>query len=119
MSNSQSGSAAEDDSPDDQGYNSSSDQNLIVTQMIDQVLAEQAAKAITKDKFLNPQPKYSGDFTPGNLVLDANLQEFANRTSIICALESNGKISPRAAYEQIKLLWQELSNSKQALFGDD
>ncbi|MDX1978502.1 MAG: hypothetical protein SFT94_12590 [Pseudanabaenaceae cyanobacterium bins.68] len=104
-------------SPDHSGSTDDPQQNLAA--MIDQVLAEQAKKAIAKDQFVNPHSKYSGEFTPGNLMLDANLQEFANRTSVICALESNGKISPRAAYDQIKSLWHELSSSKQALFGDD
>ena len=55
-----------------------------------------------KDKFLNPTSKFRGEFTPQNLAFDANLQEFTNRISIICALETGGKISPNDAYQQIK-----------------
>jgi hypothetical protein len=70
-----------------------------------------------KYQMLNPRSSFSGDFSPANLLMDANLQEFANRTGIICALENGGKISPQDAYEQIKSLWAELSRSKNDLFG--
>ena len=38
-----------------------------------------------KEAFLYPRSKYYGEFTPENLVFDANLQEFAQRT-LICAI---------------------------------
>ncbi|WP_019500606.1 hypothetical protein [Pseudanabaena sp. PCC 6802] len=69
----------------------------------------------SKEEFLNPTSRYQGEFTPENLVFDANLQEFANRISIICALENGGKLPPGEAYEQIKKLWKELKASKQNL----
>ncbi len=72
-----------------------------------------------KDKFLNPTSKFRGEFTPQNLAFDANLQEFTNRISIICALETGGKISPNDAYQQIKGLWKQLNESKQHLLGED
>jgi predicted HTH transcriptional regulator len=68
-----------------------------------------------KEGFINPTGRYQGDFTPGNLAFDANLQEFTNRVSIICALENGGKITPAEAYEQIKNLWAELKASKRNL----
>jgi hypothetical protein len=71
------------------------------------------------DSFLNPQPSFEGEFTPGKIVFNANLQEFTNRISIICALETGGKISPSEAYRQIKDLWTELDQSKQNLLADD
>jgi hypothetical protein len=74
-------------------------------------MSEQAAK----EGFINPIGRYHGDFTPENLAFDANLQEFANRISIICALENGGKITTAEAYEQIKKLWSELKASKQNL----
>ncbi len=46
-----------------------------------------------KEKFLDPTAKYYGKFTPENLAFNANLQEFAQRVSYLCGLESNGKIS--------------------------
>jgi len=68
---------------------------------------------------LNPISNFRGEFTPQNLAFDANLQEFTNRISIICALETGGKISPNEAYLQIKELWKKLDASRQNLLGDD
>ena len=65
--------------------------------------------------FLYPRSRYYGKFTPEHLMFDANLQEFAQRTSYICGLETGGKISPEEAYYQIKQLWQQLKDSKQQL----
>lgn len=68
-----------------------------------------------KDSFLYPRSQYHGQVKPENLVFNANLQEFAQRVSIICNLETGGKISPEEAYEQIKALWKQLKRSKEAL----
>lgn len=68
-----------------------------------------------KENFLFPVGKYYGKFTPENLVLNANIQEFGQRVSFICGLEANGKISPLDAYNQIKGLWEKLDKSKQEL----
>lgn len=65
--------------------------------------------------FLYPRGRYHGHFTPENLAFDANLQEFAQRISYICALQSNGKLSPEEAYQQIKNLWKQLKISKKQL----
>ncbi len=74
---------------------------------------------IDKDSFLNPRASYRGEFSPENLAFDANLQEFTNRISIICALETGGKISPIEAYQQIKDLWNKLDISRKNLLGND
>jgi hypothetical protein len=71
------------------------------------------------EKFLYPIGKYYGEFTPENLAFNANLQEFAQRVSYLCALESNGKISSQDAYEEIKSFWQQLDRSRKLLFNDD
>ena len=68
-----------------------------------------------KEKFLFPQIPYRGNFTPENLMFNSNLQEFAQKVSYICNLETNGKISPQEAYKQIKALWQNLRSSIQNL----
>ncbi len=65
--------------------------------------------------FLSPRNRYYGKFTPENLAFNANLQEFAHKVSFICALETNGKISPEQAYEDIKALWDRLKSSKEQL----
>ncbi|MCA1992706.1 MAG: hypothetical protein LDL41_11830 [Coleofasciculus sp. S288] len=49
------------------------------------------------------------------LVFNANLQEFAQRVTYICNLETNGKLSPQEAYNQIKALWKNLKRSKKQL----
>lgn len=68
-----------------------------------------------KDSFLYPQSQYYGEFKPEKLVFNANLQEFAQRVSFICNLETAGKIDTLEAYEQIKKLWKKLRNSKREL----
>ena len=68
-----------------------------------------------KSDFLYPRRSYYGQFSPKNLAFDANLQEFAQKVTYICALENNGKLPPEEAYKQIRLLWKELKRSKKAL----
>lgn len=68
-------------------------------------------KSHEKDQFLYPYSSYRGKLTPENLAFNANLQEFANKVSYICNLETNGKISSIEAYQQIKKLWSQLKDS--------
>lgn len=68
-----------------------------------------------KDQFLYPRGRYHGEFTPEALVFNANLQEFAQRVSIICNLETGGKLPPAEAYQQIRHLWKTLKHSKKEL----
>ena len=70
---------------------------------------------VDKENFLYPRGRYYGQVKPENLVFNANLQEFAQRISYICNLETSGKIPPDQAYEQIKDLWQNLRRSKKEL----
>jgi hypothetical protein len=72
-----------------------------------------------KDDFLYPRSPYHGEVKPENLVFNANLQEFAQKISYICNLETAGKIPPNEAYRKIKSLWQELKNSRFQLGIDD
>ncbi len=75
---------------------------------------------VNKDDFLYPRGRYYGQVKPENLVFNANLQEFAQRVSYICNLETSGKLPPEQAYEQIKALWKELKQSKKQLgIGED
>lgn len=67
------------------------------------------------DDFLYPRSRYRGEFTPENLVFNSNLQEFAQRVNYICGLETNGKVSPEEAYQEIKQLWKNLRSSKKNL----
>ena len=68
-----------------------------------------------KANFLYPRSRYHGQVKPENLVFNANLQEFAQRVSYICNLETAGKLSPEESYEKIRLLWKQLKRSKQQL----
>ncbi|BAY46131.1 hypothetical protein SAMD00079811_37390 [Scytonema sp. HK-05] len=70
---------------------------------------------VDKDNFLYPRGRYYGQVKPENLVFNANLQEFAQKISYICNLETSGKIPPEQAYEQIKDLWKNLKRSKKEL----
>ncbi|MEL7328843.1 MAG: hypothetical protein AAGJ69_03260 [Cyanobacteria bacterium J06559_1] len=66
-----------------------------------------------------PRHRYHGEFTPQNLAFNANLQEFAQRVSLICGLETGGKVSSSEAYDDIKKLWKELKASKKNLVKKD
>lgn len=68
-----------------------------------------------KEDFLYPRSRYHGEFKPEKLVFNANLQEFAQRVSYICSLETAGKLNTLTAYEQIKALWKQLKASKREL----
>lgn len=69
----------------------------------------------SKEDFIYPRSHYWGDVTLPNLTFNANLQEFAQRVSIVCNLETGGKITSEEAYAQIKTLWKQLKASKKAL----
>lgn len=68
-----------------------------------------------KDEFFYPHSRYQGEARPQDLVFDANLQEFAQRAGMICALENGGKLSSTEAYAEIKKLWKQLKASKKSL----
>ncbi|HEY9847446.1 MAG TPA: hypothetical protein V6D03_14780 [Candidatus Caenarcaniphilales bacterium] len=68
-----------------------------------------------KEKFFYPTSRYYGKFTPENLAFNANLQEFAQRVSFLCSLETGGKLAPGEAYQEIKTLWNKLEQSKLSL----
>jgi hypothetical protein len=75
---------------------------------------------VNKDDFFYPHGRYYGHVKPENLVFNANLQEFAQKVSFVCSLETGGKIPPEEAYEQIKALWKQLKRSKKQLqIGED
>lgn len=71
-----------------------------------------------KDDFILPRAPYRGEFTPERMVFNSNLQEFANRVSLICNLETGGKITSEDAYSQIKKLWKSLKASKKSLLDE-
>ena len=50
-------------------------------------------------------PALENDFLE-DLAFNTNLQEFLDKVNYICDLETNGKLSPEAAYEQIWEIWK-------------
>ncbi|UBF28291.1 hypothetical protein K9N68_10640 [Kovacikia minuta CCNUW1] len=76
-------------------------------------MADSADK--NKEQFLYPIGRYRGEYTPEHVIFNANLQEFAQRISLVCGLETGGKITPQEAYTEIKQLWKQLKDSKQNL----
>ena len=68
-----------------------------------------------KEQFLYPHNQYRGEVKPENLIFNANLQEFAQKVSYVCNLETNGKITSIEAYKKIKHLWQDLQESMENL----
>lgn len=68
-----------------------------------------------REGFLYPHASYRGEVKPENLVFNANLQEFAQKVSYLCNMETAGKITPERAYQEIKQLWKELKRSKKEL----
>ncbi|MGF1478994.1 MAG: hypothetical protein ACFB4I_05830 [Cyanophyceae cyanobacterium] len=68
-----------------------------------------------KNDFLYPRSSYHGEVKPENLVFNANLQEFTQKVSYICNLETAGKMTPLEAYDKIKELWKQLKKSKKEL----
>jgi hypothetical protein len=72
-----------------------------------------------KDDFLYPRASYHGEFSPQKLAFNANVQEFAQKVSYICALETNGKVPSAEAYKSIKKLWRQLKTSKKELLDRD
>lgn len=71
-----------------------------------------------KEQFFYPRAKYRGEFTPEHLAFNANLQEFAQRVSTLCSLETAGKIPPEETYKEIKKMWKALKASKRNLLVD-
>jgi hypothetical protein len=67
------------------------------------------------DFYLFPRNRYQGQVVPENLIFNANLQEFTQRISYICSLETAGKLTPEESYQQIKDLWKQLKRSKKQL----
>ena len=67
------------------------------------------------DSFLYHNNHYHGEVKPENLVFNNNLQEFTQKISYICSLETAGKLTPEDSYKQIKSLWKELKRSKKLL----
>jgi hypothetical protein len=69
------------------------------------------------EQFLYPMSHFYGEFTSDRLLLNANLQEFAQRVGYLVALETGGKLSTEDAYAEIRKLWKQLKRTKKQLEG--
>jgi hypothetical protein len=67
------------------------------------------------ENYIFPRSRYQGEVSPQNLIFNANLQEFTQKVSYICSLETAGKLTPEDSYKQIKDLWKQLKRSKKQL----
>ncbi|ACK70964.1 hypothetical protein PCC7424_2548 [Gloeothece citriformis PCC 7424] len=72
------------------------------------------SNSIDKTLFLYPLKSYRGEFSPKNLIFNANLQEFAQRVSFMVGLHTNGKLSSEETYAKIAQLWLELKHSQES-----
>ncbi len=71
--------------------------------------------ANNSSNFFYPHSRYYGDINPENLILNANLQEFAQRVSLISCLATGGKLSPEEAFDAVEILWERLEAIKDQL----
>jgi hypothetical protein len=68
-------------------------------------------KAMDQTNFLYPYTRFRGQFSPQNLMFNANLQEFAQRVDYLCAFHTNGKYTTEQAYAEIRYLWEQLEQN--------
>ena len=69
---------------------------------------------------LEAHSSYRGDdWTPGRLVFHQNLEQFAERVGLIVALQGNGKILQEEAFDEIRLIWRQLQNSRESLLSEE
>jgi len=68
-----------------------------------------------QESFIYTRYRYYGRVKPENLAFNANLQEFSQKIAYIVNLETNGKLPPGDAFNQIQELWEQLTRSKDGL----
>lgn len=74
---------------------------------------------IDNNNFLYQRYRYLGKYTPQSFLFNANLQEFSQRVCYLSNLQTVGKISSQECYEEIELLWQQLTQSFKTLISDE
>ena len=69
---------------------------------------------------MEPHSGYRGaDWTPERLMFHQNLESFAERGGLVVGLQSNGKVSQEQAYAEIRRIWKDLKESKDALLNPE
>lgn len=71
-----------------------------------------------KEDFLYPISPYHGSLTHDTVILNAKLQEFAQKVGFIANLYTAGKLPSDKAYFQIESLWRELESTKGIIIDD-
>lgn len=75
--------------------------------------------SIELQNFINPYISYHGKITPTEILLNANLQEFANNVQVLANLNTGGKLSCEQVYEKIALLSKQLLSNYEYLREND
>lgn len=73
------------------------------------------SELINKHNFLDQNYQYRGEFTPNNLVFNANFQEFSRRVGYICNLQTAGKLSTEESYKLLESLWEQSKHNFHSL----
>lgn len=71
--------------------------------------------SIELQNFINPYISYHGKITPNEILLNSNLQEFANNVQILVNLNTGGKLGCEQVYEKIMLLSRQLLSNYEHL----
>ncbi|WP_180966020.1 DUF7219 family protein [Fischerella thermalis] len=58
--------------------------------------------------FICPVAPYRGEAISSHQEFNAHLQIFCCRASLICSLQTSGKLSPAEALQKLMQLWEEL-----------
>jgi hypothetical protein len=59
------------------------------------------------------------DWSPDRLMFHQNLESFAERVGLIVGLQANGKLNQEQAYDEIRLIWKQLKQSRDELLKRD
>lgn len=71
--------------------------------------------SVNQTSFLYPHTRFRGQFSPQNLIFNANFQEFAQKVNYLCALHTNGKCSTEQVYTELRHLWEQIEQSSDEL----
>jgi hypothetical protein len=66
---------------------------------------------MNKFDFFCPRARYKGEPVLEHRDFNFHFQYFANRVSLLCGLQTGGKISPSDAYLQLNQLWEDFQMS--------
>ncbi|OKH28685.1 DUF7219 family protein [Chroogloeocystis siderophila] len=73
---------------------------------------------MNKFDFFYPRSRYRGEFIPEHIAFNLHLQYFAHQVSLLCGLQTNGKVAPSDAYHRLVELWQQFEEYTALNLGD-